>query len=426
MKVTVKFNNRREQFDGLETKTFGQFRNDVYSRFGIDSSSSLSFKLGNNVVDLEPSQNLSEFGVVSGDILYLAPSQPNAVVENMDIGSNSAGSSVSTSTSVFVLFEKHGYENTSRIRLPEEDSMFFLLEYRHRCASTKLQISINMFRDDSDSTRVTSLHVTGMLVTTFGDRHLQESMLLARNAADTEAELTTMLMNSLLFPVKDRMLGPDNAFLRFISQGYLAEKFFRYLTAKDLVHIEETCKYAKWRCRTSKLIDETIWKPLLGNTAPQKLDYPLTYREIYQKKVMDQRQLSEEARRVFAYRLPFNPHFFIHDDNGFMRQPFRQPEPFRPIPSPLDPFSGGLLLPQRPGRQQGQPRVYPLRPIWDDPNQTNQPPDPDMPQGPQRNPFGQGLSHPGFGEPDIQQPGFGFPRRGGSRGGGSSNFPRWM
>uniref|UniRef100_A0A915CLS7 Uncharacterized protein n=1 Tax=Ditylenchus dipsaci TaxID=166011 RepID=A0A915CLS7_9BILA len=120
----------------------------------------------------------------------------------------------------------------------------------------------------------------------------------------------------------------DNAFLRFISQG-----------------------------RTSKLIDETIWKPLLGNTAPQNLDYPLTYREIYQKKVMDQRQLSEEARRVFAYRLPFNPHFFIHDDNGFMRQPFRQPEPFRPIPSPLDPFGVRIVLPQRPGYQQKQPRI---------------------------------------------------------------------
>uniref|UniRef100_A0A915CX86 Uncharacterized protein n=1 Tax=Ditylenchus dipsaci TaxID=166011 RepID=A0A915CX86_9BILA len=168
----------------------------------------------------------------------------------------------------------------------------------------------------------------------------------------------------------------DNAFLRFISQG-----------------------------RTSKLIDETIWKPLLGNTAPQNLDYPLTYREIYQKKVMDQRQLSEEARRVFAYRLPFNPHFFIHDDNGFMRQPFRQPEPFRPIPSPLDPFGVRIVLPQRPGYQQKQPRIDLLGPIWDDPNQINQPLDPDMPQGPQFNSFGQGPSHLGFGEPDINSQG---------------------
>lgn len=51
----------------------------------------------------------------------------------------------------------------------------------------------------------------------------------------------------------------DNPFLRSLTKNFI-NYVFEYISGKDLLNLEQTCKYAYWKCRSSKLIDEIVWK----------------------------------------------------------------------------------------------------------------------------------------------------------------------
>lgn len=87
-----------------------------------------------------------------------------------------------------------------------------------------------------------------------------------------------------------------------------------------------------------------------------------TYRSIYQKKKIERKQIHSD--RFFQ---PENPFFFQSSFRNPSTNPFKPYQPFEPTTSPLinrndplNPYFGGLILPQNPSNNlRGQPRIYP-------------------------------------------------------------------
>lgn len=122
---------------------------------------------------------------------------------------------------------------------------------------------------------------------------------------------------------------------------------------------------------------------ILESSVPKSLDSPNTYRAIYQDKVTNKMNKSQNYSDIF--QSPYNKSLTHSYETYLQFDPFKSP--FKVKIDPLDPNYGGLILPQhQPGRISGEPKIYPTRP-WPDPfAQPDEFIDPDMPQGLRQNP----------------------------------------
>ncbi|KAI1725124.1 hypothetical protein Ddc_06408 [Ditylenchus destructor] len=429
MKIYVSYNNQREGFENVERMTYGEFKQVVTDRFNIPHLGSFELLLGQTVLRLELNQHFSELPddsrIVSGDLLYLRHTATTAP-EPMDTNQSSTSSmqvnppstvnsDIRTATDISsnqpvpfpdenvpnffiqrvkIFLKRYGFEKVDETLLPSErEPVHALLECSHKHSLSRVRLTMNFFRDDpSAPDKITSVLGNSMIITSHGKCFIQATDIIEKNP---EGNISSEIESSLLMPVKVRLLGPDNPFLRFLGDTDLVDRAFRFVRPRDLLNVEQACSYAKWKCRSSPVIDRVVWKPLLGDEVPDQLNEGETYRELYQKRVAELHRIAGQTRPIIVFQPP-NPHFY--DDFFRPWSPQYQPPMNQPTPHPLDPYYGGLILPQRQPRQPFQPRVLPHQPIWDDPNAPgSRRQDPDMPQGPQND------------DPSIDMP-FGFPQ----------------
>ncbi|KAL3982732.1 hypothetical protein ACH3XW_48300 [Acanthocheilonema viteae] len=381
MKLSVKSpDGKVEIFDGVDNWSFSTLRRQVVQRFNLKRFSDFALFFGNRELPVDDAKIFeSDVELVSGDRLRLVVNEKG--FSSADINGSSSeilaktGSSnldnAKRNESVFeIVLDEMKQKGFERVGYKDGDTRW---KFRHSNSILPIEIDFRVYNDQM----VKYVHITASVYRPFG-RLFLEPVVLEEDSNDLKRRVSECLIS----PLKLALLGHENPFLRLLGISVVAEDLFEMLDAKSVLRLERTNKYALKICRSHGM--ERIWKFFCRRDFGKdygilkKESYREAYKRLYIRHVREHSfvrnvlepdtQCNIPVRVSFPHPTygPINPDPDIPEGpfypfaNPYMgpSNPFSFPSPG----NPLDPFYGRELLPNRPTRPAGFPRVFPRGP----------------------------------------------------------------
>ncbi|KAM3725870.1 Cell surface antigen I/II [Dirofilaria immitis] len=379
MRLSVKSpDGRIEVFDGVDNWSFSNLRCQVFERFNLRRDFTLFF--GSRQLPTDDTKLFeSDMEFVNGDRLRLVVNEkeifptdyasesscPKISAKTGSSSLNSLGKSGTVFESILQQMKQRGFERTK----DEDDDMRWT--FHHPDSVLIVEIDFHIYNDRL----MKYVHVTASIYHPFG-RQFLEPVVLEEQSSDLQKKISECLIS----PLKLALFGHENPFLRLLGSSVLAECLFEMLDAESVLRLERTNKHALKICRSQGM--ERIWKLYcerdFGKDASvlKKESYREAYKRLYIRHVRELnylRNLLEPHTHTDVpihisfptptYR-PENPDPDIPEGpfHPLSRNPYMpsiNPFPFPGSGNPLDPFHGRELLPSRPARPSGIPRVLP-------------------------------------------------------------------
>ncbi|VDN04418.1 unnamed protein product [Thelazia callipaeda] len=409
MRLSVKGpNGRLEVFENVGDWSFFNLREAVIQRFNLTHDFVLYF--GSCQLPINDSKLVdSSLGLVTGDRLKLVVNETNGLA-------NKCGKSVISSRC----------ENSELDNLERNETVFEVVLEEMKNRDFKAWLCIKRENDDTRWTflhphsvliveidfrvyndrLIKYIHATASINHSSRRRFL-DPVILEENSSESRKKI----IENLVSPIELALLGPTaaivqytfvhglmysyplwlstkllsdkNTFLRLLGNSAVAECLLKKLNARSILRLEITSKYALEICRSEGM--NRIWKLLYEKDFGKNLclrkevSYREAYKKMYMRHVRERDYLHDfetsthldvPVRGSFPYQ-PYRP---LNPDPDMPQGPF-QPvfhhpftPPANPFPllprsrSPFDPFSGRELLPSRPVRPSGVPRILPRGP----------------------------------------------------------------
>uniref|UniRef100_A0AAF5PI78 Uncharacterized protein n=1 Tax=Wuchereria bancrofti TaxID=6293 RepID=A0AAF5PI78_WUCBA len=385
MKLSVKSpNGKIEVFDEVDNWTFATLHHQVIERFNLKCDFSLFF--GNRQLSTDDTKLFeSDMEFVSGDRLRMIingnglSSVDNASGNSSSKFSTTNGSSssdVEKNKTVFeIVLDEMKQEGFERIR-HEDGNMRWT--FHHPDSVLVVEIDFRVYNDRL----VKYVHATTSIYHPSG-RQFLEPVVLEEKSGDLKKEV----FECLISPLKLALFGHENPFLRLLGVGAVAQYLFEMLNAKSMLRLERTNKYALKVCRGQGM--ERIWKLFcerdFGKDAAvlKKESYREAYKRLYIRHVRElnflRNLLEPDSHCNVPVPTPFSNPIYSpgNPDPDIPEGPFHplsrnpyvptpNPFPFRGPGNPLDPLYGREMLPSRPVRPSGIPRVFPRGPRFPD------------------------------------------------------------
>ncbi|EFO22544.2 hypothetical protein LOAG_05939 [Loa loa] len=320
---------------------------------------------------------VNEKGLSSADSVGSSSSEISA-----RIGSSSSDNAERSETIFEIVLDEMKQKGFERIRHKDGDARW---TFHHPDSVLFVEIDFRVYNDRL----MKYVHATASIYHPSG-RQFLEPVVLEEKSSDLQKKVSECLIS----PLKLALLGHENPFLRLLGTGVVAQYLFEMLDAKSILRLERTNKYALKVCRGQAM--ERIWKLfcerdfrkgnyygfkiiLLQCCCIKKESYREAYKRLYVRHVRElnslRNLLEPDSHSDVPIRISFPnpPHRPENPDpdipegplQPLSRNPFMPPSnpfPFSGPVNPLDPLYGRELLPNRPVRPSGIPRVFPRGP----------------------------------------------------------------